>query len=159
MWPITFHTSRRWNREHLVSRPTCSLPPFTDSDIEPKQSNPSPAQLEGGTGRESEGLSTPLQERVRVSLNPGGLPRYRWDPKKNELVRVHVSHPIPDDLDAADGEDDATLIPSEYGHWHANVPADERTETEYFSAWDNSPRSGTPDELLVRASGSSFLGN
>jgi len=157
--PITFSTSRRWNREHLVSRPTCSPPLSTDSDIEPKQSNSSLTQLEGSTGRESEGLPNPPQERVPpqrgvFSLNPNALPRYRWDPKKNELVRVPASHPIPDDFDAAEGEDDATLVPSEYGHWHANVPANERMESEYFSAWGNSPRSGTPD-----ASGSSSLGN
>jgi hypothetical protein len=127
--------------------------------MEPSLSNPSPTQLAGSTGRgESEGSSNPPQQRVppqRGVPKPDALPRYRWDPKKNELVRLPTSHPIPEDLDAVEGEDDATLVPSEYGH--GNMPANERMGTEYFSVWGNSPRSGTPDE--PRASGSSFLEN
>lgn len=59
----------------------------------------------------SKTLATCEVDSVEVPPKPRVLPVYRWDPKKNELVRV----PIQEDLDTAE-EDDATLVPSEDGH-------------------------------------------
>ena len=90
----------------------------------------------------------PSQRGVPPGLNRSALPRYRWDPKNHELVRV-PSQLIPEDFEVADGEqcrgeDDATLVPSEDGY--VDVAADERMETEYFSDRGYSPPPETLDE-------------
>ncbi|KAF8556215.1 hypothetical protein OG21DRAFT_695440 [Imleria badia] len=147
-------------------------------------------QLAGSTAQESEGLSNSQQQQaipetsagidfdiggvdldvkdeqpqppqLRVSPKPGALPRYRWDPKKGELVRLPAADPIPAGIDGAEGdegeyrgEDDATLVPSEDGH--VDMSANARMETEYFSD-RGTPRPGTPDE--ARALGPSVIEN
>lgn len=134
-----------------------------DIDMRPDQPNVSPAQPARNAG-EPEGLQKSSLRRAisesstgvnfgmdesdpninypqppfpqrRVSPKLDTLPRYRWDPKKRELVKISTSGVIPRNSDAAERneeaenrvEDDATLVPSEDGH------INERMETEYFS--------------------------
>ncbi|KAH0833102.1 PUA-like domain-containing protein [Lanmaoa asiatica] len=160
-WPRERLVSR------VTPSPSTCTSPFditdeTDVDTEPTQSNSSRAQLaesrlpsppqqqamsEASTGIDfNTGEVDPdvkdLQppSRQRASPKPGVLPRYRWDPKKNELVKLLASHIVQEGLEVAGGdeeehrgEDDATLVPSEDGHLN------ERMETEYFSDMDTSP--------------------
>lgn len=80
--------------------------------------------------------SQPLSPQQGVPPKPGALSRYRWDPKKHELIKIPTSHTTLENVDVAMGdeeenrvEDDATLVPSEDVH--------ERMETEYFSDFCN----------------------
>lgn len=98
----------------------------------------------------------PRPLKRRLSLRPDALPRYRWDAKRGELVRLPAANPTPVAMDTAEGdedeyrgEDDATLVPSEDGQVDTSVNA--RMETEYFSD------RGTPRLDEPRASGPSVL--
>lgn len=125
-------------------------------------------------GGESEGLqSSPQQRATNISTGvdmgesnpdvkcpqpmtpqpvppkPSALPRYRWDPRNNRLIRVPTSDTIGESDDAAGADeegnrvegDDATLVPSEDGH--VDVP--DRMEMDCLSDTGNAdepPASG-----------------
>ncbi|KAG6374336.1 PUA-like domain-containing protein [Boletus reticuloceps] len=88
-----------------------------------------------------------------VPAKPGALPRYRWDPETNQLIRLPAPPPMQESPSAAEGEeeyrgeDDVTLVPSEDSRAGVEMmPANERLETEYFSDRGNSPQIADPDE-------------
>ncbi|KAI9567348.1 PUA-like domain-containing protein [Boletus coccyginus] len=157
---ITFSTSRRRKKGHLIFRPTSSPSSSTNSCMSyesdglstPPQQQPmhgTSAGIDFDMGEDvKDAQPLPSQREVPVNLNLGALQRYRWDPKNLRLVRVPF-HLTPEDFGVAGGEqcrgeDDATLVPSEDGH--VDMAADERMETEYFSGRDNSPRPEILDE-------------
>ncbi|KAG9315054.1 PUA-like domain-containing protein [Chiua virens] len=130
--PPTLSTSTK-RRQRLVSRQArCPPQPDNSHDLSGEmdvdvqsgiQSDPSSSMLESNDfamieldsqadAEQPKPLSPQRPASSNLNKNPDirKLPRYRWDPKTNGLVRL----PLQEDV-GVEGEDDATLVPDEDG--------------------------------------------